>query len=140
MITLAQPRKRYQQNSPSTKWLIELVRIRAPSPTVRMKIDHISESFPTMMKSWLINRICKIKCELSIILDLDNTKFQLGSTASKRRWLRSNICRVKDWKALGFKSSKIVVTFSRSNRGSTIEISEKEAINQVLAPMSKTVK
>jgi hypothetical protein len=64
----------------------------------------------------------------------------LGSTASKRRWLRSNICRVKDWKALGFKSSKIVVTFSPSNRGSTIEISEKEAINQVLAPMSKTVK
>ena len=38
------------------------------------------------------------------------------------------------------KSSKIVVTFSPSNRGFMIEIREKEAINQVLARMSKIVK
>lgn len=133
MITLAQPRKRYRPNNHSNKWLIDKARIRALQQTVRMIIDHIQESFLTTMKSWQINKICKIKCEPSIIQDQVNMKFQLVSMESKRLWPRSNIYKTKDWKALEFKSSKIVVTFSPNNRDFKIEIKEKEASNQVQA-------
>jgi hypothetical protein len=60
-------------------------------------------------------------------------KFQLVSMESKRQWLSSNIYKIKVWKALEFKSSKIVVTFSPNNRDFKIEIKEKEASNQVQA-------
>lgn len=132
----AQLRRRFQRNSPFNKWLTGLARIRAHR-LVRMRIDRTWESYRIMKRSWLTNKTCRIKCEPSIILDQGNTKSLWVSTASRRQWRRCNICRVKDSKALGFKSSRIVVTFSRSNRGLTIEIREKGAINQVLVHMSK---